>query len=126
MALLRLLSAVEQVAAYVREELLRGHWSGFLPGVDRLAAELGVSRKTVEAALRQLEAEGFLLRQGPRRKRIIGCGATCPGPRCGWRSWSVRRPTAGWITWWIFCIELVEAGHTVSLPQAPWSNSGWM
>lgn len=71
MPLLRVLSAVEQVAAYLREELLSGHWSGLLPGVDRLAPELGVSRKTLEAALRQLEGEGLLMRQGPRRKRRI-------------------------------------------------------
>lgn len=76
MPLIRILSAVEQVAAFLREELSRGRWGGFLPGVDRLAPELGVSRKTLEAALRQLEAEGLLTRNGARRKRSIalqGC-----------------------------------------------------
>lgn len=71
MPLLKILSAVEQVAVYLRHELIRGHWSGFLPGVDRLSEELGVSRKTVEAALRILENEGLLTSQGPRRKRSI-------------------------------------------------------
>jgi DNA-binding LacI/PurR family transcriptional regulator len=71
MSLVRILSAVEQVSGYLREELLRGRWSGQLPGVDRLAPELGVSRKTLEAALRQLEGEGLLMRHGPRRKRSI-------------------------------------------------------
>lgn len=71
MPMLKILSAVEQVAFYLRQELIRGRWSGFLPGVDRLSEELGVSRKTLEAALRILESEGLLTSQGPRRKRSI-------------------------------------------------------
>jgi DNA-binding LacI/PurR family transcriptional regulator len=71
MPLIRILSAVEQVASYLREELKRGQWSGHLPGVDRLAPELGVSRKTLEAALRQLEGEGVIAKNGPRRRRSI-------------------------------------------------------
>lgn len=42
-----------------------------MPGVNQLAPELGVTRKTVEAALRQLEHEGLLISQGPGRKRLI-------------------------------------------------------
>lgn len=42
-----------------------------MPGGDRLAAELGVGRDTVEAALRHLEAEGLLMNQGRRRGRRI-------------------------------------------------------
>lgn len=80
MPLIRILSAVEQVAAYLREELSRGQWSGHLPGVDRLAPELGVSRKTLEAALRQLEAEGVLTRNGPRRRRSIEAHGLQPPP----------------------------------------------
>ncbi len=68
---LRLLSAAEQTARHLRGELERGHWVGSLPGVGALAAELGVNRKTVEAALGQLEKEGRLAGQGPGRKRRI-------------------------------------------------------
>ncbi len=71
MSSLRILSAVEQVAAYFKEGMLAGRWSGSLPGVDALAVELGVSRKTVDAALSQLEKEGWLVSQGPRRRRRI-------------------------------------------------------
>ena len=72
---IRLLSAAEQVAAHVRKELERGHWSGGMPGVGSLAAKLGVSRKTAEAALRQLERDGVLAGQGPsRRRRIVLAG----------------------------------------------------
>lgn len=42
-----------------------------MPGVNRLAAELGVNRKTVEVALCLLEREGLLAGQGPGRKRRI-------------------------------------------------------
>lgn len=71
MPMIRILSAVEQVAERLRENLLRGEWGELMPGVDRLAPDLGVSRKTVEAALRILRKEGLLVSQGAgRRSRI--------------------------------------------------------
>ncbi len=71
MSYLNILSAAEQVADFLRKELLRGAWNGLMPGSDRLAAELGVGGNTVEAALRLLEKEGLLASQGRRRGRII-------------------------------------------------------
>jgi DNA-binding LacI/PurR family transcriptional regulator len=71
MPMIRVLSAVEQVAGRLREELLREHRCGLMPGVDRLAVDLGVSRKTVEAALQMLEREGLLVPQGVGRRRRI-------------------------------------------------------
>jgi DNA-binding GntR family transcriptional regulator len=55
MPLLHSLSVSSQAAAHIRAELERGRWTGLIPGVYQLAAELGVNRKTIEAALRQLE-----------------------------------------------------------------------
>lgn len=70
------------MAAHLREGLLQGRWSGLLPGRKRLAAELGVSGKIVEAALGLLEREGLLAGQGPRRRRgiVMPEGATKPRP----------------------------------------------
>jgi DNA-binding LacI/PurR family transcriptional regulator/DNA-binding transcriptional regulator YhcF (GntR family) len=68
---LKLLSFTAQVVEHLRAELARGQWSETMPGVDRLAVELGVNHKIVEAALRQLEREGLLRGQGPRRRRLI-------------------------------------------------------
>jgi DNA-binding LacI/PurR family transcriptional regulator len=42
-----------------------------MPGVIRLADELGVARNTVEAALRELERDGLLAPQGKGRGRLI-------------------------------------------------------
>lgn len=65
-------SIAEQVAAHLQEELFRGRWIGTIPGMNRLAAELGVNDKTVEVALRLLETEGLLVGQGAgRRRRIV-------------------------------------------------------
>ncbi len=77
---LLLLSAAGQVAAHLRRELEAGRWTGKLPGVNSLAAELGVNRKTVETALRQLERDGLLLGQGPGRMRLIIPAGTKPAP----------------------------------------------
>ncbi len=70
------------MAAHLREGLLQGRWSGDLPGRQRLARELGVSGKIVEAALGLLEREGLLVGQGPRRRRGIALpeGAIKPRP----------------------------------------------
>ncbi|MCX6872445.1 MAG: substrate-binding domain-containing protein [Verrucomicrobia bacterium] len=68
---LRVLTATEQVAAWLRQALRRGEWGGRMPGGDRLAAELGVGRNTMEAALQLLEGEGVLVPQGAGRRRRI-------------------------------------------------------
>ena len=68
---LRILTASEQAAAYLRGRLAAGVWSGLMPGGDKLAAELGIGRNTIETALQQLEDEGFLENQGRRRGRRI-------------------------------------------------------
>ena len=68
---LTLLSATEQVAEHLRRELLKGTWSETMPGVNPLAADLGVNRKTMAAALHMLEEEGLLVNQGRGIQRRI-------------------------------------------------------
>lgn len=65
------ISITDQVAGHLRSEILRGRWSGTLPGKHLLAAELGVNNKTIQAAMRQLEQSGLLLPQGAGRCRLI-------------------------------------------------------
>ena len=65
-------SVTDQVTQLLREGLVQGRWRGTLPGRDRLADELGVNHKTVEAAMRRLAEEGLLESQGPgQRRRIV-------------------------------------------------------
>ncbi len=71
MSPLVVLTAADQVTAYLRDQLMRGTWHGVMPGGDRLAAGLGIGRDTVEVALQRLEKEGFLVNQGRRRGRLI-------------------------------------------------------
>ncbi len=68
---LRILTHAEQVAAHLRVELLRGRWTGQLPGAERLGAELDVNHTTISAALRLLEKEGLLVFRGVGRRRQI-------------------------------------------------------
>ena len=78
---LKILSAVEQVAKYLREGVAAGVWRGEMPGVVALAGELRVNHKTVEAALSLLERDGLLESQGPRRPRRIAGVAGGPAAR---------------------------------------------
>ncbi|MCH7226089.1 substrate-binding domain-containing protein [Haloferula sp. A504] len=80
MSELTILSPSEQVAAHLREELLRGRWGETMPGGPSLAAALGIDKKTVEAALGLLEEERLLVRQGPGRRRRIELPANVAPP----------------------------------------------
>jgi len=71
MSQLRILTASEQVAEHLRDELRRGTWTGVMPGEDRLMARLGVGRNTIQAALRLLEEEGILASKGAGHQRRI-------------------------------------------------------
>lgn len=82
MSAFRLLSAAEQVAQHLREDILKGLRSGSMPGVHRLAVEFGVHRTTADDALRLLEREGLLKGQGAgrRRKIMISAGGMAARP----------------------------------------------
>jgi DNA-binding LacI/PurR family transcriptional regulator len=71
MSLLCRLSVVEQSAALLREGLRTGRWKGQLPGVVRLAQELGVATKTLRAALLIVEAEGLVKLGANGRSRHV-------------------------------------------------------
>jgi hypothetical protein len=73
----RALTAVEQLAAHLREQIISGSLGETLPGVNRLAKELAVSPKTIIAAIAQLEHEGLLRGQGERRR----CQITPPAEK---------------------------------------------
>ena len=60
-------TAIEQLAEHLRGEIQTGALGETLPGVHRLAKELGVSPKSVVAAVAQLEHEGLLRGQGAGR-----------------------------------------------------------
>ncbi len=67
----RYTSSVEQLAAHLRGEIHRGELIGQMPGVDRLAAILGCSQRTILGALKLLEHEGLLAKQGAGRPSRI-------------------------------------------------------
>ncbi len=68
---LRIRSASEQVADFLREEIQRRVWIGTMPGEHWLVNQLHTGRNTVRMALDLLEAEGVLLPQGHGRRRKI-------------------------------------------------------
>ncbi len=118
MPFLNLLSPSEQVAGHLRNEILRGRWSDTIPGVPTLAVELGVDRKTVDAALRRLEAEGLLVPQGAGRRRRIVLpteGLTPPALRV---AILLREPVDRRLDYIVEIQHLLgEAGHSVVFPE---------
>ena len=124
MPVIKILSAVEQVAAYLQEGMLKGQWIDSLPGVDALATELGASRKTVDAALQKLERDGWLLSQGPRRRRRIELQADINPPALRVAiladETATRRPR--------YIVEamheLIAAGHIASFAPGNMSELG--
>jgi DNA-binding LacI/PurR family transcriptional regulator len=83
MPILRILSAPEQVAEYLRGAILSGHFGESMPGESGLSSELGLDAKIIAKALKQLEEEGLLENQGARRRRRIVADGSGPGGRCG-------------------------------------------
>lgn len=65
----------QQTLNTLREGILTRRWAGTLPGVRALANELGVAIGTIQAALKQLEAEALLDNKGARHRRQISSSA---------------------------------------------------
>ncbi len=106
-------TAAEQVAAHLRGEILRGVWSGAMPGGDKLAAELGIGCNTAEAALALLEKEGLLKSQGLRRGRVVverPRGAEVPALRIAFLLSEAANDGLDYIV--ELRHELTAAGHT--------------
>lgn len=64
-------STSEQLAEHLRQQILRGGLGETMPGINQLVRVLGVNSRAVEAAVKQLEAEGLVKPQGNRRRRRI-------------------------------------------------------
>jgi len=71
MATFKVLTPHQQLALHLREQILRGVWSGEMPGTPTLSEELRVDHRTMIAAFRLLENEGLLKQQGVGRRRKI-------------------------------------------------------
>lgn len=69
--MLNIATASEQVASYLKNEILQGRWAKTMPGRDRLGKELGVDPSTVERALGHLEDQGVIRSQGNGKPRLI-------------------------------------------------------
>ena len=69
MAVIRRQSVIQQTASHLLTEIQQGRWREGLPGIRRLAEELGVSRGSLRAAVRLLESEGHVSCHGSGRRR---------------------------------------------------------
>ncbi|MBB5030855.1 substrate-binding domain-containing protein [Prosthecobacter vanneervenii] len=121
------LSIADQVAAHLQAEIHRGRWTHSLPGKHRLANELGVNNKTVEAALQQLEAAGVLVSRGAGRTRLIHESVRATGTRL--RIMFLTNESPKHDPKYPLVIEvhnaLTEAGHTLEYTQRSMTDLGF-
>lgn len=61
---------VEQTVLYLMGELASGRWKHQVPGIDRLARELEISREVMRKAIYELERRQILVSRGPGRARV--------------------------------------------------------
>ena len=71
MPAVRRLSVIQQTAAHLLTGIHEGRWGDKLPGVRPLSEELGVSRDSLRAAVKLLEAEGHVTCPGAGRRRQV-------------------------------------------------------
>lgn len=113
------LTITEQVAAHLRNDLLRGRWTTEMPGRHEVAEELGISPQTAQAALVLLEKEGVLVSQGAGRPRRIdpsaGTAAGVPSLRVAILVGEPADQNRDYIV--EIKHELIEAGHAVFFPS---------
>ena len=109
-----ILTAAEQVAERLREDLMRGTWVDLMPGEDRLMARLGVGRNTIREALILLEQYGYLQSQGTGKQRRITLPKNAPSPamRVGLLLYDKQEQVANGIN--LLKQSLSDAGHQVS------------
>lgn len=69
-----------QIAAHLRTQLHNGRWTDRLPPERLLAQQMGVARRTIRAALKELEAEGWIASRGRLGTRITPAVLRAPGP----------------------------------------------
>lgn len=77
-------SLVTQTVESLCEGILAGHWQAHLPGERELCENLQVSRRTLRAALGELERLGWVEADGRQRRRILQSRRNAPqatGPK---------------------------------------------
>lgn len=67
----RILSAAEQVAEFIREDILRGTWGDELPGQEYFSKRMGIGKDTIQRAFQLLEKQGLVVPRGSGRRRRI-------------------------------------------------------
>jgi DNA-binding LacI/PurR family transcriptional regulator len=85
-------SLVAETVRSLRAGVRRGEWPGLLPGERALSEQLQVSRKTLRAALAELEREGCLRGAARQRREVVTRSA--PGGSPGKRRIAVLLPYA--------------------------------
>jgi len=74
----RPLSTSDQLADFLRRQIVNGSLKGVMPGVQQLVRSLGVNSVAVGKAIQQLEREGLVIHQGNRKSRLIATDVIPP------------------------------------------------
>jgi len=109
-------TVIEQLASHLRVEILRGRWTGLMPGRSVLARELMVNHSTIQAAMELLVADGVLLAEGSGKRRRIASTAARSARRLR-IGLMLYDPAAGKLDYMVDLRHGLEAaGHVVVIP----------
>lgn len=122
---LRIRTAYEQLADYLKEGIRAGRWTGQMPGEGWIMTHLQVGRDTVRAAISLLEQEGVLVSDGQgKRRRISMPKAPKPRRRIRVRIFLYENQDCGNIVVSSIMAGLLEAGMDSDYATLPLKNLG--
>jgi DNA-binding LacI/PurR family transcriptional regulator len=108
---LRIRSASEQLADFLKDEIRSRRWTGTMPGESWMVTRLRVGRDTVRGAMAQLEGEGVLVSDGQgRRRRIVMSEDALATRKIRVRIFPYEKQDRGDIDSSSLLAELLEAG----------------
>lgn len=106
-----ILSASEQLAEYLKEQIDTKKWIDFMPGESLLMSQLQIGRETVRAAMLRLEKEGILEPSGRgKRRKIIKVNSSKPSKKIRVRLLAYEKEDRGRMDCASLVADLLAAG----------------
>lgn len=122
---LRIRTAPEQLAEYLKQGIRAGRWTDRMPGEDWMMTHLQVGRDTVRVAWTLLEKEGVLVSEGQgKRRRIVMAADALPRRALRVRILSFEKQDRGEVDVSSLLAGLLEAGFQAEFSEKSLKDLG--